>query len=266
MSSGCGSCRPLDAHNHAGGLAVQHLHDSRPDPGSGRWRRQAAQTAKATRAAATIRIADILADKVSEAALALQRDVDTEAQRVNDAASRAAELVALAVLPGTEQANDMLAASLAATISAAGDARPRRVLPSDPQASRLAWRRLRPGDDTDADDGVRVVLLVARQQLPLKPGVGVVVLDPALKHHEVRLIAPPGVQLVLGVVPEREQERDAVVVLLGTVKDRHDRAPCLAPVGPVLGGSDQVMFTAVRTSPTGDGERVAEPYGGRRRG
>ena len=85
--------------------------------------RHAAQAAKVVRAAATTRMAAIMAETVAQTALTLQLHTDEEARTVANAALEAASLVALSVLPGTELANSEKAASLAETIRAAAVAK-----------------------------------------------------------------------------------------------------------------------------------------------
>jgi hypothetical protein len=84
---------------------------------------EAARKAKTARAAATTQLAQFVADTVKITALAVRREAEGEAQRVGAAAKRAAELVAMAVTPGTEAASRETATALATTIREAAEAK-----------------------------------------------------------------------------------------------------------------------------------------------
>ncbi|HEX8511409.1 MAG TPA: hypothetical protein VF635_18160 [Propionibacteriaceae bacterium] len=76
---------------------------------------QAAEQARADRSAAASEIALITARTVQQAARFLRLQADEDVKKLTSAADKAAYLVALAVVPGTEEVNAEKAASLAAT-------------------------------------------------------------------------------------------------------------------------------------------------------
>lgn len=119
-----------------------------------------------------------------------------------------------------------------------------------------------PGVDVHADDGVGVGDPIGGQKLPLKPGVGVVMFDPALEKYEVGVVSGSRVDRFLGVVAERDEEGDVVVTLFSMVQHGHDGTAGLGSVRSMFGGGDHMVFVAAGASTTGNGEGVAESYGG----
>jgi len=122
---------------------------------------QAADAARDAQSAAATKIAIATAETVRRAAYLMQLQTDEEAERVASAAEEAAEMVALAVVPGTEAINAETAAFLASTIRAAAVAKAEETALAAATVARAAATAAAEAAAAAADAAMALELQVA---------------------------------------------------------------------------------------------------------